>query len=110
MKYKLLALGGPKNFEWLPWDGTNYQLKVPVLSNIKVREIRQSNVSNPVDILDYDMAIYQVDVIGFGPKDKRHIYREITLDYDTAEKMLIQHLLEMFVHVGDIEETGLDEH
>ena len=97
-RYKLLALGGPNDGQWLPWDGSVYGLNVPVL-----QEVNPWQKANPS--ADFEIAHYEVDQLK-NPKtnELRHVYRFSTLTHTAAEHLLVEHLLENFVRVGDIEE------
>jgi hypothetical protein len=91
----LLAIGGPKNFEWLPDYG--YQsLVVPIMppSNFIFK-----SEPHPTDLLEYETVIYYKRIIADGSL-RKEVYVEMDFLGDPL-KALKDYLLEQFMLMED---------
>jgi len=105
--YKLLAIGGPKDFEWLPWDGKQQYVIVPISGERELFFDKETIEENDIpDIVDISSTKYFVYTIGdHDAKKARRVYVNETITTpEKAKEMLADHLMAMFIGVGDLKE------
>lgn len=94
----LLAIGGSKNFEWLPDYGYDY-IKVPLAPDFS--DFRFDSIA-PTDYTELPIAIYRKQTLT-DPDSRRlkDVYVIEGMDHDHALHELREYLLAQFIQIED---------
>lgn len=99
-EFKLLAIGGSKDKQWLPWDGKALFRIIPLKQPVRLLEEEDDFIADKLPT-----ERYRVYTFINGDHAKRHVYIHETVPSSGVAKSLIKdHLFELFIGVGDIEQ------
>lgn len=104
MSKKLLAIGGPKKWEWLPFLSSSYDYKVVLPRDRKslLQDLIKQN--NPFEDRDLQYHTYRRVRLGFQEKIKDVYISEDLTDADGLHE-LKEWLLGQFVNMDDPDDT-----
>jgi hypothetical protein len=98
MVKELLAIGGPKHGEWLPYYGRG-EMIVPVAP--KIQKIKEFDPNEMIDMRT-DVVRYRIEYIG-DPETMRRatVYVEQSISNEHALELLKEFLLKAFINMED---------